>query len=62
MVCQKCNGLGWLVRRVDCSSVYGRDVSNTYTRICPTCEGKRYVSDPLPSVVGKDAAAGREND
>ena len=54
MRCQACAGLGWIRRLVDVSAIYGRPMINSYSRICPRCDGKGIVTVTAEPTIADD--------
>jgi len=52
--CQACEGTGWLRRMVDVSTIYGRPMINSYSRICPRCGGEGTVVVTAEPTIAQD--------
>jgi len=58
MVCERCQGEGWLHRMVDGHKVYGRPFETSCSRVCPSCSGKGHnVHDMISKGRGPDMKA-----
>jgi DnaJ-class molecular chaperone len=51
MVCERCQGEGWLHRMVDGHKVYGRPFETSCSRVCPSCSGKGHIDTPAQGVL-----------
>jgi len=45
MICNRCDGTGWIREMRDDSRRYGKPQMNSYSRVCPKCNGKGRVAE-----------------